>query len=209
MTPEGVGAAKLATGQGTVPGMLPRASCADQRCDKRDAKHAGVPLRRVRAGEVRCEEFLYELKAGPAGGRLRRPSSRRQRHDGRRGAGLTQHATGSRPSWVVMVAWRSRLVPSVGGEQLSLFPPATGLIEAIRPAAQVERYNRIWRMGQVRQRGPWISGRIGYETLGGPTQLWSEEIQDFEEVSLLEGRTSPFSVHVPTRHVAFQLRMPQ
>jgi hypothetical protein len=26
------------------------------------------------------EEFLYELKAGPAGGRLRRPSSRRQRH---------------------------------------------------------------------------------------------------------------------------------
>jgi hypothetical protein len=39
----------------------------------RDAKH-GVPLRRVRAGELR-EEFLYELKAGPAGGRLRRPSS--------------------------------------------------------------------------------------------------------------------------------------
>jgi hypothetical protein len=31
------------------------------------AKHAGVPLRRVRAGELR-EEFLYELKAGPAGG---------------------------------------------------------------------------------------------------------------------------------------------
>src|SRR5215211_687203 len=40
----------------------------------RDAKHASVPLRRVRAGELR-EEFLYELKAGPAGGRLRRPSS--------------------------------------------------------------------------------------------------------------------------------------
>ena len=26
-------------------------------------------------GEVRGEDFLYELKAGPAGGRLRRPSS--------------------------------------------------------------------------------------------------------------------------------------
>jgi hypothetical protein len=25
------------------------------------AKHASVPLRRIRAGEVRCEEFLYEL----------------------------------------------------------------------------------------------------------------------------------------------------
>src|SRR5829696_4966503 len=36
------------------------------------AKHAGVPLRRVRAGELR-EEFLYELKAGQraAGGRPR------------------------------------------------------------------------------------------------------------------------------------------
>ena len=41
----------------------------------RDAKHAGVPLRRVRAGEVRWETFLYTLKAGPAGG---------QRHDGHR-----------------------------------------------------------------------------------------------------------------------------
>jgi hypothetical protein len=38
-------------------------------------QHASIPLRRVRAGELRCEEFLYELKAGPAGGRLRRPSS--------------------------------------------------------------------------------------------------------------------------------------
>jgi hypothetical protein len=28
------------------------------------AEHASVPFRRVRAGECRCEEFLYELKAG-------------------------------------------------------------------------------------------------------------------------------------------------
>ena len=34
------------------------------------------------------EEFLYELKAGPAGGRLRRPSSRRQRR-----AGVRLHPT--------------------------------------------------------------------------------------------------------------------
>src|SRR5215218_5565310 len=47
----------------------------DQRYDERDAKHASVPLRRVRTGELRWETFLYELKAGPAGGRLRRPSS--------------------------------------------------------------------------------------------------------------------------------------
>jgi hypothetical protein len=43
----------------------------------------------------RWETFLYTLKAGPAGGRLRRPSSRRQRHDGHRSTGLTLHATGT------------------------------------------------------------------------------------------------------------------
>ena len=64
----------------------------------RDAKHAGVPLHRVRTGEVRCEEFLYELKAGPAGGRLRRPSSRRQPHDGHRGTGS--------PCRIVLSPWR-------------------------------------------------------------------------------------------------------
>jgi hypothetical protein len=37
------------------------------------------------------ENLLDQVKAGPAGGRLRRPSSRRQRHDGHRGTGLTLH----------------------------------------------------------------------------------------------------------------------
>ena len=41
----------------------------------RKAKHASVPFRHVCALELRCKKFLYELKAGPAGGRLRRPSS--------------------------------------------------------------------------------------------------------------------------------------
>jgi hypothetical protein len=36
--------------------------------------------------------FSTNFKAGPAGGRLRRPSSRRQQHDGHRGAGLTVNA---------------------------------------------------------------------------------------------------------------------
>ena len=48
---------------------------SDHNSDERDAEHADVPLRRVRAGERRREKVLYELKAGPAGGRLRRPSS--------------------------------------------------------------------------------------------------------------------------------------
>jgi hypothetical protein len=37
-----------------------------------------------------CYQFPYRIKAGPAGGRLRRPSSRRQRHDGYREAGLAE-----------------------------------------------------------------------------------------------------------------------
>jgi hypothetical protein len=43
----------------------------DQRCDGAGRRRSmpSVPLRRVRAGEVRCEELLYTLKAGPAGGR--------------------------------------------------------------------------------------------------------------------------------------------
>jgi hypothetical protein len=44
---------------------------------------AGVPLRRCWPSSG-SEGFLYTLKAGPAGGRLRR-------HDGHRGTGLTLH----------------------------------------------------------------------------------------------------------------------
>jgi hypothetical protein len=38
-----------------------------------------------------CEDPLYCLKAGPAGGRLRRPSSRRQRRDGHGGTASPSH----------------------------------------------------------------------------------------------------------------------
>jgi hypothetical protein len=36
--------------------------------------------------------FSTNFKAGPAGGRLRRPPSRRQRHDGHRATDLTLHS---------------------------------------------------------------------------------------------------------------------
>src|SRR5215216_4362355 len=69
----------------------------------RDAKACQRSAPYVHAGEVRCEEFLYELKAGPAGGRLRRPSSRRQRHDGHPGVGLTEHSSRSHRFHVEML----------------------------------------------------------------------------------------------------------
>ena len=47
----------------------------DQRCDGRDAGSM-LAFRSVQQGNHGvCEEFLYHFKAGPAGGRLRRPSS--------------------------------------------------------------------------------------------------------------------------------------
>jgi hypothetical protein len=48
----------------------------------------GLPRQQRPCPRDRCEDFLYILKAGPAGGRLRRPPSRRQRHDGHPGTGL-------------------------------------------------------------------------------------------------------------------------
>jgi hypothetical protein len=65
-----------------------------QLADRSNSRHqageaSGQTSHRGHDPDHRSEEFLYELKAGPAGGRLRRPSSRRQRHDGHRGAGLT------------------------------------------------------------------------------------------------------------------------
>jgi hypothetical protein len=59
----------------------------DQRYDERGAKHASVPLRRVRAGEVRGEDFLYELKAA-----LGRQTARRVDLAGRK----------LRPSWLAI-----------------------------------------------------------------------------------------------------------
>ena len=41
-------------------------------------------------------DFSLHPQGRPAGGRLRRPSSRRQRHDGHRGTGLTRTTGGAR-----------------------------------------------------------------------------------------------------------------
>ena len=64
------------------------------------------------------DDFLYELKAGPAGGRLRRPSSRRQRYDSHRptlitGRALSGHRSQAAPPrqgrpTVVATRWRKR-----------------------------------------------------------------------------------------------------
>jgi hypothetical protein len=69
-----------------------------------------VPLRRVHAVErASWETFLYELKADPAGGRLRRPSSRRPRHDGHREpASLTTQAGPA--GFMLRCSWRQGML---------------------------------------------------------------------------------------------------
>jgi hypothetical protein len=48
----------------------------DQRCDGAGRGRSMLAIRPVQqSNHCAREDFLYELKAGPAGGRLRRPSS--------------------------------------------------------------------------------------------------------------------------------------
>lgn len=75
------------------------------------------------------------------------------------------------------------------------------------PGTAVERYGRLWRMGQWQQRGGSFVGRIGFERLGELTEVWDEKAQDFlPPQRIREGTTSPFAIRLSDLHVAFQLR---
>jgi hypothetical protein len=90
------------------PGPVARSTSEWGSGTRVNERHANVPLRRVRAGELRWEKLLYELKAGPAA---------RRRHDGHRGTGLTVHIGWMRPRsrgkvsrWRRLSGWRPSLV---------------------------------------------------------------------------------------------------
>jgi hypothetical protein len=68
------------------------------------------------------ETFLYILKAGPAGGRLRRPSSRRQRHDGHLGELAYWRANAARAS----VARSTNASPLTSMTTRLMVPPTNG-----------------------------------------------------------------------------------
>lgn len=79
------------------------------------------------------------------------------------------------------------------------------LFEALTPGTQAERYGRAWRMGQTRPEGKSLVGRIGFQG-AGVTELWNEEVNDFEEALLDEGTTSPFAIDPRDLRVVFQVR---
>jgi hypothetical protein len=87
------------------------------------------------------------------------------------------------------------------------FDFARALIDSMVPGTNVERYGRVWLMGQhVELPSGRIYGRIGFQQPGAPTEIWNTETKDFETQQLTQGQTSPFLVDPPSLRVAFQLR---
>jgi hypothetical protein len=83
----------------------------------------GHRLLRQQAGVCCCEELLFYVKAGPAGGRLRRPSSRRQRHNGHREPALPCTPGGAKAAASQAQPLGLRLyLPSVVRRELRLRP---------------------------------------------------------------------------------------
>jgi hypothetical protein len=80
------------------------------------------------------------------------------------------------------------------------------LANSLVPGTTIERYGRVWRMGQVRSEGRVFVGRIGYERPGEIAELWDSETRDFKETRLREGLTSPFALSNQNLVVVFQLR---
>jgi hypothetical protein len=96
---------------------------------------------------------------------------------------------------------------TVAEESRLPFDRSEALIASLRPGTSIERYNRRWRMGRVdKLAAALVTGRIGYEATAGTAELWNEQLVDFEETTVLQGRTSPFVVNLPASRVAFQLR---
>lgn len=77
---------------------------------------------------------------------------------------------------------------------------------AIVAGTAVERYGRVWRMGQARRDAGVIYGRIGYQRQGDLADIWDDHINDFVEQRLQEGLASPFALNETNLVIAFQLR---
>ena len=88
------------------------------------------------------------------------------------------------------------------------FPALDELLRSIVPGTVITRYGRTWRMGPFVPDRDWILGRVGFQA-SEDTDLWSEDVQDFIDVSVQKGATSPFALYLPQLRIAFQLRSGQ
>lgn len=91
-------------------------------------------------------------------------------------------------------------------EAISLAEPFPSAIQkSLKPGTQYERYTRLWRLGQWQENEGLIWGRLGFEA-PAMTEVWSEDIVDFEEHAYQGGTTAPFVIDPEDQRVAFQVR---
>jgi hypothetical protein len=86
------------------------------------------------------------------------------------------------------------------------FDFSAALSAALVHGTKVTRYGREWRLGRYEAAEPYVQGRIGFERVGPPVELWDEEEGDFTEERPREGKTSAFMLSLATGRVVFQLR---
>lgn len=100
--------------------------------------------------------------------------------------------------------YRVKLVPP---DELTLFPDHDEYIQAALTAGRsTERYGREWIVGRTTQVGDVLTGRIGFRGAEGMVEVWDDEDQDFREVAVPAGLTSPFAVNLRTLQMALQPR---
>jgi hypothetical protein len=91
-------------------------------------------------------------------------------------------------------------------ESISLGEPFPDAIrQSLAPGTSYWRYTRLWRMGQWQELDGLLYGRIGFEA-PAMTEVWNDEIADFEEAAFHGGTTAPFVIDLSDQRVAFQVR---
>jgi hypothetical protein len=81
------------------------------------------------------------------------------------------------------------------------------LLGALVPGTAVQRYSRMWHLGQVRLEDGIVFGHLGYESASG-ADIWDEAALDFQEVQVPAGVAAPFGIRLADLLLVFQIRTP-
>lgn len=100
--------------------------------------------------------------------------------------------------------YRVELVPPPQPELLRT--PRETIQESLTPGKSVERYGREWIVGKTQTEKNILTGRIGYRGADGLAELWNSELNDFTEIAVPAGLTSPFAISLESLEMAVQPR---
>jgi hypothetical protein len=95
---------------------------------------------------------------------------------------------------------------TVADESLPMEGLAEASTAALIPGTSVERYGRVWHLGQIAREGDVLTGRAGYDARDTRTHVWDPKRNDFVVVRPLLGQTSQFALDLASMRIAFQLR---